>query len=276
MIYIDSDNALGSKSGDIDDAFAIAALLCGHKRSEKTVGALGSVFGNTTASEVQKNNQSLARFCGYSGSCLLGANKPGDPSDASRYLAQGLALDQVLALGPMTNFAAALRENPQAQARVGEFILVGANWSSNGRWPPYWPFEFNLTHDAQATAEVFNSRVPLTIIPLDQARRLRLRSIDFPVLSGELANFLESGSRRWLLRARRFKFSSSVPVWDLAAAIWAIEPALFQSEVVKARIHPNGWIEFRTGDRKVRVVTDYDPEKVWKKFRQLSESRAAN
>jgi inosine-uridine nucleoside N-ribohydrolase len=43
-IFIDSDNALGSPCGDVDDAFAIAALL----RSGVPVAALASASGNTS------------------------------------------------------------------------------------------------------------------------------------------------------------------------------------------------------------------------------------
>ena len=44
MLLIDSDNAAGSPRGDVDDAFAIAALL----RSGLPVAALASVAGNTS------------------------------------------------------------------------------------------------------------------------------------------------------------------------------------------------------------------------------------
>ena len=39
---------------------------------------------------------------------------------------------------------------------------------------------------------------------------------------------LRRHSRRWFRRARLLKGRGSVPLWDLTAAIYAIEPALFR------------------------------------------------
>ena len=267
MIYVDSDNALGSRSGDIDDAWALAALL----GSGRPVSAIGSVFGNTTGTEAHRNNQALARLCRFSGLCVAGANRAGEQSEASRLLAAGPNLAHAIALGPLTNFAAALRENPGALDRVGELVCLGANRASQGRWPPYWPFEFNLTHDRQATIDVFASPVPITVIPLDQARRLRLGASDLDSLHGEVGSHLREGSLRWLRRAKWLKLSSTVPIWDLVATAWVIDPSLFEYREMPVRVHSNAWIQFEAGDRRIKVVTGFDPASVWSKWKAIAE-----
>ena len=55
MLYIDSDNALGSANGDTDDGFAIAALL----KSKIPISEIGSVSGNTSSVQAFRNNEAL-------------------------------------------------------------------------------------------------------------------------------------------------------------------------------------------------------------------------
>ncbi|HWN45144.1 MAG TPA: nucleoside hydrolase, partial [Thermoanaerobaculia bacterium] len=146
MLLIDSDNAMGSASGDVDDGLAVAALL----KSGLPIAALTSVGGNTTQAQADRNNRTLGALCGYPGPYRLGAG-----SEPLRFVA----------LGPLTNVAAWLDQ-------ASEIILVGSNVSSPGRFPPWWPHEFNLTHDRPAARAVFSSTVPLTVVPLDVARKM--------------------------------------------------------------------------------------------------------
>src|SRR5215210_747606 len=76
MLLIDTDNAAGSPRGDVDDAFAIAALL----RSGLPVAALSSVAGNTSEALADRNNRTLGALCGYGGSYLRGV-QAGDVPD---------------------------------------------------------------------------------------------------------------------------------------------------------------------------------------------------
>src|SRR5947209_14524742 len=50
MLLFDTDNAAGSTSGDVDDAFAVAALLC----SGLPVAAVASVGGNTSEAQADQ------------------------------------------------------------------------------------------------------------------------------------------------------------------------------------------------------------------------------
>jgi inosine-uridine nucleoside N-ribohydrolase len=259
-LFVDSDNALGSPSGDIDDGIALAALL----RSGTPIEALASVFGNTSAALAQRNTDALARRCGYTGACLAGAAGPRAPlSEAARRLADGTAARTVLALGPLTNVAQALSLDAALGERIGELICLGSNTTSSGRWPPLWPFEFNFTKDRAAVQRVFDAVVRIRVVPLDQARRLRLRFADLERIEGELGSYLRLHARRWFRRARWLKQQSTVPIWDLVAVMALLRPELFAIETRRARAHPSGWIEYGAGARTVSVVVDFDPASVW-------------
>ncbi|HEX9941568.1 MAG TPA: nucleoside hydrolase [Thermoanaerobaculia bacterium] len=266
MLLLDTDNALGSPSGDVDDAFALAALL----RSGLPVAAIASVGGNTSEDQADRNNRALGELCGYRGRYLRGVQAGDVPDRIDR--AADLWEDGPLcfvALGPLTNLAAVL-----GKGTISEVVLVGSNTSSPGRFPPWWPHEFNLTRDREATRAVFASDLPLTVVPLDVARRLRAGRRELAELRGPLGDFLRRHSRRWRRRSLLVRGSPSFPVFDLLAAMYLIDPASVTMEESRASLHRNAWVEYGTGDRRLRVVRDFDRGAVWHRFTALVCERA--
>lgn len=242
MLLIDSDNAMGSAAGDVDDGLAVAALL----KSGLPIAALTSVGGNTTKDQADRNNRTLGALCGYPGPYDFAGKEP----------------LRIVALGPLTNAANTAAWLDQAE----EIILVGSNVSSPGRFPPWWPHEFNLTHDRPAARAVFSSSVPLTVVPLDVARKMRVGKAELAELYGPLGEHLRKHSKRWLRRSRLLRWSSTFPVYDLPAAMYAIDPSLVDVVETTARCHRNLWIEYGTGGRPVRLVRGFDPRELWRRF----------
>jgi inosine-uridine nucleoside N-ribohydrolase len=259
MLLIDSDNAAGSPRGDVDDAFAIAALL----RSGLPVAGLASVGGNTSEARADRNNRVLGSLCGYSGPYLRGVQAGEVPDRIDR---AGLWEEEplrFLALGPLTNLAAVL------DRQIEEAVLVGSNLTSKGRFPPWWPHEFNLTKDPAATRAVFASELPLTLIPLDVARKLKTGPQELRALEGPLGDFLRRSSVRWSRRSLLRRGSRRFLVFDLAAAAYAIDPSLMELEETRVRLHGNLWVEYGAGERRVRVVRDLDTSAIWSRFAKL-------
>jgi inosine-uridine nucleoside N-ribohydrolase len=252
-VLIDSDNAAGSPKGDVDDAFALAALL----RSGLPVAAVASVAGNTSEALAGRNNRTLGELCGYAGPYLRGV-QAGDVSDRIDRADLGGPL-RFVALGPLTNLAAVL-----GKIEIAEAILVGGNLTSRGRFPPWWPHEFNLTKDREATRAVFVSDLPLTIVPLDVARRLRIGPRELEEWQGELGDFLRRRAARWSRRSLLLRGSRRFPVFDLAAAACLLDPSLVALGETSARLHSNLWLEFGRGGRPVKVVRDLDPAAIWR------------
>jgi hypothetical protein len=164
MLLIDTDNAAGSPRGDVDDAFAIAALL----RSGLPVAAFSSVAGNTSEALADRNNRTLGELCGYTGPHLRGVHAGDVPDriDRAADLRAGGPL-RFLALGPLTNLAAVL-----GKIEIAEAILVGGNLTSRGRFPPWWPHELNLTQDRER-------RLRLGPVPHDRAAGRRPPAADW-------------------------------------------------------------------------------------------------
>lgn len=261
--FIDADNAMGSPSGDVDDGFAVAAVLL----SGQPVAALASVRGNTSESRAAQNNHRLARLCHYPGPLLRGTSNVHEPGEAPRFvIEQGPPL-RFVAFGPLTNLAAAILADPgRAADRVHEVVIVGSNASSFGRWPPFWPHEFNLTKDRLATRIVFESGLPLTFAPLDLLKEMKVSKRDLQQLGGDVGTYLREQSNRWFLRARLLKFSPTFPVWDLVAAMYALGEPSIQTSQCTATLRPNGWIDYRGGNREVRLIRDFDRDALWSRF----------
>ncbi len=257
-LLIDTDNAAGSPRGDVDDAFAVAALL----RGGLPVAALASVAGNTSEARADRNNRTLGPLCGFAGPYLRGV-EVGERIDRAELWRRGPV--RFVALGPLTNLAALLGRG----AGISEAVLVGGNLTSRGRFPPWWPHEFNLTKDPAATRAVFASELPLTVVPLDVARRLRAGPAELRALQGELGDFLRRCAVRWSRRSLLVRGSRRFPVFDLAAAAYVLDPSLVTVEETRARLHSNLWVEFGAGERRLKVVRGLDVEAVWERFRGL-------
>ncbi|MBW3566305.1 MAG: nucleoside hydrolase [Acidobacteria bacterium] len=260
-VYIDTDNALGSPLGDVDDAYALVAAL----RGDLPINAIGTVFGNTSERRSFENTTRLLKALGLDIPVLRGAARAGEnETEAAAHLSSfHPPATTILALGPLTNLVRT------AHLPWREMVVVGANASSRGRWPPWHPHEFNLTKDREATLRIFDSGAPLTFFPLDRLESLRISFSRIRSFTGEIGNLLGRGSWRWLVRGFFVKWRPSFRVCDLIAAMYLVSPELYEMEDTVATIRPNTHVSFGEGTRPVRVLRSYDAEKIWSRFLDL-------
>jgi inosine-uridine nucleoside N-ribohydrolase len=251
-LFVEADNGMGSARGDVDDGFALGALL----GAAADVRALGSVFGNVPEAEADRNNRALCAAMGATVRHVRGSVRPGDDGgEAAAWLCAQRQPLVVLALGPLSTLAAALARGAPA---VREVVLVGGDASSRGRWPPLWPYEFNLRLDRAAAARVFASGVPITVAPLDVGRRALLSRGQLAAVPGAFGRHARAHAERWFRRARRWQRRDAIRVYDLLAVACAARPEALRVDDARATMHRRGWLEFGRG-RPVRVVRDFDP-----------------
>jgi purine nucleosidase len=185
-ILLDTD--IGS---DIDDAFALALIL----RSPEL-----DLLGVTTVSgDTQARARLAAKMLWDAGwpAVQVAAGEPGKPLPieqcrwADDFLSPALTMqsaveflrDQIenrpgevtlVPIGPLTNIARLLKDYPETGKKIKRIVLMGGS-VRRGYAPNSAPeAEYNIAQDPPAAQVVFNSGVPILMVPLDVTAMLEL------------------------------------------------------------------------------------------------------
>ena len=78
----------------------------------------------------------------------------------------------IVALGPLTNISVAIQKDPECMRKLQGIIMMGGVFSEYGNVTT--TAEFNVYVDPHAAHEVFNSGVPIHIVPLDVTHQVVL------------------------------------------------------------------------------------------------------
>ncbi len=213
-IWIDTDIALGAPRGDVDDGFAVAAVVRAAQApdGEWTLAGVSAVGGNT--------DPATAAGCARALLAVLGASVPVVAQGAAAAALAGLPTGaSVLALGPLGNVAAALALDPTLPARI-ELRVVGGVLSP-WRHPVYRLSDLNLRRDRAAARSVLAAPLRRRLFPLDVVQALRIGAPDLRRLSaaGPAGEYLARHSQRWLRRSRLRNLGRGFPAWDLVPAL---------------------------------------------------------
>jgi len=103
----------------------------------------------------------------------------------------------IVAIGPLTNLAAVLRDRPGLLSRVGRIVVMGGAIWCKGNVTEY--AEFNFYRDSEAAATVLSAGLPVTVVPLDITCQTVLDE-------SHLAHLSRSGTRSGELLARMIRF----------------------------------------------------------------------
>jgi purine nucleosidase len=109
----------------------------------------------------------------------------------------------VVAIGPLTNLAAAIAKAPDVVASIGHLTIMGGRL---GRDPAAPAVEYNLASDPDASTAVLAAAIPTTLVPLDVTWRVALTGRELRRLrtSGSpLVRTLCDAIERWAQVRRR-------------------------------------------------------------------------
>lgn len=97
----------------------------------------------------------------------------------------------IIAIGPLTNIAAAIIREPRITEYVRDiFIMGGVTRLFNGMNLPYR--EHNIRCDPEAAKIVFNSGMPITMVPLDVTMKTSINRDDLKVISSMKTPFTDA------------------------------------------------------------------------------------
>lgn len=140
-------------------------------------------------------------------------------------------------LGPLTNIATAFKNAPDIIEKVQEIVLMGGAYFQVGNITP--AAEFNIYVDPEAAKIVFDSGVPIVVIPLDvthKALTTRARVEAFRALGTKVGDMVAA----WTDFFERFdkeKYGSEgAPLHDPCVIAYLIQPDLFTGRHVNVEI----------------------------------------
>jgi purine nucleosidase len=181
------------------------------------------------------------------GGCYSEGNHEPQPGDGVAWLvdqvrssaAEGKPLT-LLAVGPLTNVAAAVRMEPRLPELLARVIVMGGAFEHRGNITPF--SEFNFYADAGAAAEVFASRLPVTVVPLDVTEQVLITEGD--VASLERRTMSKTLASR-LLRAsiacyRAADGAEACVMHDALAALAVLHPGIVSGSNASVEIVTRG------------------------------------
>ncbi len=252
----------------IDDALAIV-FGCGHPGLD-LVG-LTTVSGNVNLDTVTGNALSVLELAGrpevpvVPGSARPLLRPALDARDvhgegglgaaqlpaAQSFPARGHAVDYLIdtigaapgeitliATGPLTNIALAVRREPRLPGWVRDFVIMGG---SAGRGNVTPAAEFNIAADPEAAAIVFEAGWEVTMVGLDVTLQARAG----PDVQERMRGLGRLGSDLLLpgllgYRGEQFRAGDGVPVHDVCALALVAEPGLFGCDPARVDVETAG------------------------------------
>ncbi len=246
----------------VDDALTFLLALAS---PEIKLEALTTVQGNVTIKKATRNALSVLELanashipvvqgCSHplikmphnSGEAVHGSSGIGEavlPEPKSKAI-EGHAVDylveRVLAepgelsifpIGPLTNIALAIRKEPRFAKAVKELVIMGGAIRSGGNITPL--AEFNINEDPHAAHVVFNSGIPITLIPLDATYKClltaddveRLNKIDSPI-----ARFVRDATATYMDFYLKYEGFKGCALHDPLTLAVVLAPEIFNFE----------------------------------------------
>jgi len=187
----------------------------------------------------------------------------------------------VVALGPLTNLAAAAALDTRRLARAGRVVVMGGAVAVSGNVTP--AAEFNFFVDPEAAAQVLEAGLAVELIPLDVTRRVVLAQA---VLTERLRRCPDDRIARFILdfTLHGFAFGASqegggIVLHDPLAMAVALDPSLVTFEPMSVEVECEGKLTrgLSLADRRAlpshrkrvpscRVAMDVDADAVLRLF----------
>ena len=145
-------------------------------------------------------------------------------------------------VGPLTNVAKAMLNNPTVMRKVREIVLMGGAFEVYGNVTTQ--AEFNIYADPQAAQVVFNFGVPITMTPLDVTHEVVLTRDRLMAEVGErsarLTRFLGDSTQTCMEYHQRHGGFNGLYLHDPLAIGFLLRPSLFDVADAYVQVEASG------------------------------------
>ena len=285
-----------------DDALALMMAL---NSPDLAVEGLTTVGGNATLSETTENALRLMEYLEGPRSAMpiaVGADRPAKGLYSHAYHvhgSDGLGISlpvstlkphtmsaveflrdrisaspgelTVIAIGPLTNVAAALDGRPDIANAILEIIVMGGAVGVPGNITPH--AEFNIHEDPWAANAVFESGVPVTLIGLDVTHQTFMHRRDGPQWFEGESKQAQLGNRILTDRFQELVGADEFHLHDPLAVAATIEPDVLTCRSAQVSVVTDGEERGRTiasyGEGSIKVAVGVDAERAVGMVRSL-------
>ncbi len=182
----------------------------------------------------------------------------------------------ILAIGPCTNLATALKKAPEIAPLVKQVIYMGGAFWTAGNVTP--SAELNFWYDPEAAKISLRAPFPEQIvIPLDACDKIRLDYAKYQDLGNRIKSprLQKLWQQQWLASVFKENHRYSALVWDILTAAVFLDPtAIVQEKNCWADVNDTYSLSYGqslayerrgpAGSRRVRIVQAVDEKKVMK------------
>jgi purine nucleosidase len=259
----------------IDDAMA---LLFAHYAADISLRAITTKYGNASIEDTTRNALLVKEMFGLDAPVYRGASEPisirlgeGYPShvhgknglgdiqfDEPQLQAETWTAAQalveiskeagpkisIIAVGGLTNIAAAIALDSTFPSRVGELIVMGGAFGYNQHHGNVSPVaEANIASDPLAADIVFSSDIPTTIVGLDVTQEVTMDSLFIQSLAdnaGQAGQFIKETNRYYFDFYHTINGKHECPLHDSCAVAYLLNPDLFTTIHQPVRVVTEG------------------------------------
>ncbi len=173
----------------------------------------------------------------------------------------------LIAIGPLTNLALAIQKNREAMRKLKEIVIMGGAVHTKGNITPH--AEFNFFSDPLAAKIVFESGMPITLVPLDVTHQVTLTSqwMEEKVkpIGNSFSNFMIEATR-YDTNLRQFRNKELIYLHDPLAVGIVIDSTLVRMESLSLDVNFQdreyyGQLTEISGKSSINVCLEVDSER---------------
>lgn len=170
----------------------------------------------------------------------------------------------LIGIAPLTNLGAAIERDPATFRKLKRIVIMGGSihrgYGDLGYTPSHGPdAEYNIAMDIPAAKAVFNSGVPLYVMPLDSTQH-KLDEVKRQLLFTQSTNLTDALSLLYLQWARGFN-QQTPTLFDDVAVAYAIDPTQCPASPMRIEVDAKGYTRQVSGPPNSFVCLSSDSDK---------------